>query len=138
MYNKQGGGKEFAKYNSANLAWWHNYKHASLLIWKRFATTIIAPLWHELYPNSIFPIQPARLTGVTTHLMYLFLAYPNFKQQLEALDDEDVDLTPRYQAMKEDLVFLFEFAIPVVLYLPVFSWLVVRCNFYRSFFWLCV
>jgi hypothetical protein len=114
MYNKRGGGKEFAKYNSTNLAWWHNYKHASLLIWKRFAAPIMAPLWHLLYPNSIFQIQPARLTSVTTHLMYLFYAYPHFKKQLDSCDDQDLDLAPRYKAMKDDLVFLFEFAIPVV------------------------
>ena len=99
-------------YNSVNLAWWHTYKHASLLIWKRFAKTISAPMWHELYPNSIFPINPSRLVGVTTHLMYLFLAYPKFKADLDRL--KELDLAPRFEAFRKDLVFLFEFAIPVV------------------------
>ena len=112
MYNKRGGGEEFAKYNSVNLAWWHNYKHASLLIWRRFAPTIFGPLWHTLYPNSIFPIKPSRLTGVTTHLMYLFYAYPKIKAKLDELANQD--LAPRFDALRADLVFLFEFAIPVV------------------------
>ena len=112
MYNKRGGGEEFAKFNSVNLAWWHNYKHASLLIWRRFANTIFAPLWHVLYPSSIFPVKPSRLTPVTTVLMYVFYAYPSFKASLALLSKED--LAPRFEALRSDLVFLFEFAIPVV------------------------
>ena len=112
MYNKRGGGDQFRKFNSVNLAWWHTYKHASLLIWRRFAATIFAPLWHNLYPSAIFPIKPSRLVGVTTHLMYMFLAYPQFKAELDALENED--LQPRLNTFRKDLVFLMEFAIPVV------------------------
>jgi hypothetical protein len=112
VYNKRGGGKEFAKFNSVNLAWWHNYKHASLLIWRRFAAPLFGPMWHHLYPKSIFQIKPARLTGVTIHLMYMFYAYPHIKANLDALAKED--LAPRFEALRADLVFLFEFAIPVV------------------------
>lgn len=112
MYNKRGGGVQFRKFNSINLAWWHTYKHASLLIWRRFAASIFAPLWHNLYPAGIFPITPSRLLPITTHLMYMFLAYPMFKPELDAL--ENVDLPPMLQTLRQDLVFLMEFAIPVV------------------------
>jgi hypothetical protein len=112
MYNKRGGGDEFRKYNSVNLAWWHTYKHASLLIWRRFAPTIFAPLWHNLYPGAIFPIKPSRLVGITTHLMYMFMAYPSFKAELDAL--EGADLPPMLDTLRQDLVFMMEFAIPVV------------------------
>ena len=114
MYNKRGGGEIFCKYNSANLAWWHTYKHASLLIWRRFANVLCAPLWHTLYPRSIFPVTPPRLAPITTHLMYMFHAYPKFKAQLDALESED--LQPRFDALRRDIKFMFEFAIPVVRY----------------------
>ena len=106
MYNKRGGGEEFAKFNSVNLAWWHNYKHASLLICRRFGNTIFlvfAPLWHVLYPSSIFPVKPSRLTALTTVLMFLFYAYPSFKSSLALLSKED--LAPRFEALRSDLVF---------------------------------
>ena len=49
------------------------------------------------------------------HLMYLFLAYPKIKPQLDALQNED--LAPRFEALRQDLVFMFEFAIPVVMHI---------------------
>jgi hypothetical protein len=118
MYNKRGGGDQFRKFNSVNLAWWHTYKHASLLIWRRFAPTIFAPLWHNLYPAGIFPIKPSRLVSITTHLMYMFLAYPMFKPELDALKEED--LSPVLGTMRDDIVFMMEFAIPVVNHAHVF------------------
>ena len=112
MYNKRGGGDTFRIYNSCNLAWWHTYKHASLMIWRRFAPVLIAPMWHTLYPRSIFPMKPPRLAPITTHLMYLFHAYPKLKDDLDAL--EACDLEPRFETLRKDIKFMFEFAIPVV------------------------
>ena len=112
LYNKRGGGDQLRKFNSINLAWWHTYKHASLLIWRRFASTIFALLWHNLYPAAIFPIKPSRLVSITTHLMYMFLAYPMFKAELDEL--EGIDLPPMLCTLRKDLVFMMEFAIPVV------------------------
>ena len=112
MYNKRGGGDTFRMYNSCNLAWWHTYKHASLMIWRRFAPVLIAPMWHTLYPRSIFPMKPPRLAPITTHLMYLFHAYPKLKDDLDAL--EACDLESRFENLRKDIKFMFEFAIPVV------------------------
>jgi hypothetical protein len=65
-----------------------------------------------MYPNSIFPVNPSRLIAVTQHLMYMFMAYPKIKAKLDSI--KELDLLPRFEAWRQDLVFLFEFAIPVV------------------------
>jgi hypothetical protein len=60
--------------------------------------------------NSV-PINPSCLVGVTTHVMYMLLAYHKFKAELDRL--KKISLAPRVESFCKDLVFLFKFAVTV-------------------------
>jgi hypothetical protein len=112
MYDTTGGGKTFRRWNSTNLAWWHTFKHAALCLWKMFAKTLIAPWWHNLYPGARFFLHPSSFPSVQTHLIYLNLAYPSFRDRLQEMLEEDI--APRFKVVIKNMIFLFEFAIPTV------------------------
>jgi hypothetical protein len=113
MYDLSGGGAKFRMYTSVNLAWWHSYKHAVAKIWKAFANTIWAPLWHRLYPGSKFPAKAQGPQEASMHLLYMSRAYPMFRGALEeALLDPAVKAPGK--AMLRNIQFLLEYAIPVV------------------------
>ena len=113
MYDKSGGGQEMRKYMSVNLAWWHNFKQVTKTIWRSFANTIWAPLWHRLYPSSKFSPNPHSPQEPALHFLFMARAYPSFKDELqEALDDNQVGAVGK--AMLSNIQFLCEFAIPTV------------------------
>jgi hypothetical protein len=112
MYDKTGVGARMRKYVFLNLGLWHTYKHISLLTWRKFGPSVLAGLWHNLWPDSIFFKKP-RLQSVTEIFTYLRLAYPSFKDQLQkAIDDDKTNLQSRIclQNIKD----LCEYYIPVV------------------------
>ena len=113
MYDKSGGGQEMRKYMSVNLAWWHNFKQVSKSIWRAFANTIWAPLWHRLYPSSKFSPNPHSPQEPALHFLFMARAYPSFKDDLnEALEDNQVGEVGK--AMLENIKLLCEFVIPTV------------------------
>lgn len=64
------------------LGLWHTYKHASLLLWRRFMPFLIAGVFHFLFPNSACFTKP-RLVAATELYIMLRLAYPAVKEELE-------------------------------------------------------
>jgi hypothetical protein len=88
MYDKTGVGARMRKYVFVNLGLWHTYKHVSLLTWRKFGPSVMAGLWHNLWPDSIFFTKP-RLQTVTEIFTYLRLAYPSFKKELQRAIDAD-------------------------------------------------
>lgn len=113
MYNSSGGGEQFRRYNSVNLAWWHTCKHATKVIWRTFAKDFLAPWWHSLYPGGQFHKVPGSYPMMQTHLLILHTSYPHFKDQLASLQTNP-ELGPHWRTHLQDLQFLFEFAIPTV------------------------
>ena len=112
-YTQSGGGERFRKFNCCNLAYWHTYKFACNQIWKKFAPTIIAPVWHFLYPGNQFHIKPSSFPSVQYHLMLLHMSYPSLKTKVLNLLRDTPSHAPLKQVVR-DLEFLFEFAIPTV------------------------
>ena len=112
-YNTTGGGRLWRKFNSINLAWWHTVKHASFKIWKEFSQRLLAPWWHEMYPNGQFHVKPSSYPNVQAHLLLLHMSYPKLKWRIQQTMLGE-DMQPRYKTFLADLVFLFEFAIPTV------------------------
>ena len=113
MYDMSGGGQRLRQYTSVSLAWWHSFKHGVGTIWRAFANTIWAPLWHRLYPSSRFYVKARGPQEASMHLLFMERAYPYFREELkEALTNEDVE--PAGKAMLENILFLCEYAIPVV------------------------
>jgi hypothetical protein len=113
MYDTTGGGKKFRMYNSINLAPWHSFKHTCLELWRTYADSVFAPLWHHLYPGHMFFKKPGSLNSVISHLLYLQLGYPQYCSALSAVAAQD-DLGARARFMVDDFKFLVEIAIPVV------------------------
>ena len=113
MYDKSGGGQEMRKYMSINLAWWHNFKQVTKTIWRAFANTIWAPMWHRLYPSSKFSPNPHSPQEPALDFLFMARAYPSFKNDLnEALEDNQVGKVGK--SMLQNIKFLCEFAIPTV------------------------
>jgi hypothetical protein len=83
-----------------------------LLIWARFASTLIAPLWHYLYPAGQFHCKPGSFPSVQYHLLLLHLSYPNIKPELKAV--AALNNGSSMTQLLNDFEFLFEFAIPTV------------------------
>ena len=112
-YSEFDGGRRFRRYNSCNLAPWHTYKYACLKIWKFFAPTILAPLWHHLYPAAQFHLKPGSFPSVQHHLLMLHYAWPTVKETLhDARTGQGVGSS--MQQLLDDVEFLFECAIPTV------------------------
>ena len=88
MYDKSGGGTALRKYLSCNLAYWHSYKQATKMIWKAFANTIWARMWHRMYPGSKFKVINPSPQEAAMHMVYMARAYPYFKSELEAANDQ--------------------------------------------------
>jgi hypothetical protein len=113
MFDNSGGGRRFRKFNSCNLGWWHTYKHAAMVVWRTFAAEWWQPLWHFLYPDCQFHIKPTSFPSVLTHMLYMRIAYPKFKEAIVAIQ-QDVQTKPKMHILVSDLAFLCEYAIPVV------------------------
>ena len=95
-----------------SLGTWHTYKHASIMVWKRFGDVLLAGLYHSLYPNSRFK-RKDRLSAITQVLVYIRMAYPDFRDQLDAallMDNLSEQSTVCLQNLKD----LCEFYIPTV------------------------
>ena len=118
MYDKSGGGSELRKYLSCNLAYWHSYKQATKMIWKAFANTIWARMWHRMYPGSKFKVINPSPQEAAMHMVYMARAYPYFKSELEAAITEG-SADEAGKAMLLNIQFLCEFAIPSVFPLPI-------------------
>ena len=96
-----------------NLAYWHTYKQAVKMIWKYFANTIWAPLWHRMYPGSKFNVCNPSPQEASMHIVYMARAYPRFKDELENAIASD-GLKDASKSMLLNIQFLCEFAIPAV------------------------
>ena len=83
-------------------------------IWKYFALDIWAPLWHNLYPSTLFLIKGKNPTDELLHMIYSANAYCNIKDDLWELAKNTEELSATNIVMVKDLIFLFEFAIPMV------------------------
>ena len=113
MYDKSGGGSELRKFLSCNLAYWHSFKQATKMIWKGFANTIWARMWHRMYPGSKFNVINPSPQEAAMHMVYMARAYPVFKAELEAAITEG-SADEAGKAMLLNIQFLCEFAIPAV------------------------
>ena len=113
MYDPTDGGRRLRLFTSNTLAYWHTYKHCVKLIWSKFANTVWAPLWHQLYPNSFFYIDSTPMPAMVMHMMYMLHSWPKFKGTLvTALATEN--LNNRAKVLLEDIQFMCTWAIPQV------------------------
>jgi len=101
------------KYMSINLSWWHTLKHVIHKTWKAFANDLFGPLWHTLYPSSLFFIKSQSPQDELLHMLHVVFSYPTFRKDLQALRDNDELSLPNLAAV-HDLFFLCEYAIPSV------------------------
>ena len=113
MYDPTGVGERMRKHVFINLGLWHTYKHVSLLIWRKFGQTIIAGLWHFLYPDGSWFSKP-KLQIVTKIFTLIRLAYPSFKKDLEEALAIAHELREQTRVCLQNLQDLIEYFIPAV------------------------
>ena len=113
MYDKSNMGLQFRKYTSLSLAWWHSYKWVAKQLFKVFSSDFFAPYYHHLFPTQAFHVDKLSLSGISTYMTYMRLAYPAFRTALkEAL--KTANLSFRQKTLLRNLQDIFECYIPVV------------------------
>ena len=112
MYDHSGIGKMLHSKVFLALGLWHNFKQASLILWKRYALDFIGPAYHCLFPGRDMYMNP-RLVHVTTMFTYLRLSYPRWRDALHSLRTKP-DLPPSSVNHLHNLTMLMEFFIPTV------------------------
>ena len=97
---------------------WHNYKQATLDVYKKFSAVFLAPMWHDLFPSRFFPEHnPALkrsvpLATAATTLTWVRLAWRYFKKDWEEAMAQVTDLGARQMLLNlRDLCLYF---IPLV------------------------
>jgi hypothetical protein len=113
MYDKSDGGLKFRKYCTVSLGWWHTYKHVALKIWDTFALTIWAPLFHFLYPGETFYRQSKNLMHVLALYQCCMEGYKDICVTFRRLA-ENPSVTVAVKMAIRELLFVFDFALPVV------------------------
>jgi hypothetical protein len=113
MYDPCGIGVRLRTYVFVSLGTWHTYKHASLLVYKRFADVFMAGIFHALYPNSIFFPKP-RLAACTQMFVFIRMAYPEFRDDITEALTHVHTLRPQSKICLENLRDLCEYFIPTV------------------------
>ena len=105
-------GNEFRKSTFCYLGSWHVYKMATTCVWRLAAADFIAPLFHQMFPNSTFPLSP-RLVLSSRIFSLIRLAHPSFRPKLlEALAKKA--LSDKQKAHLTNLHMLCEWFIPKV------------------------
>ena len=112
MYDHSGIGKMLHSKVFLALGLWHNFKQASLLLWKKYALDFIGPAYHCLFPGRDMYMNP-KLVHVTTIFTYLRLSYPKWRDVLLGLRTKS-DLPPSSANHLHNLTMLMEFFIPTV------------------------
>jgi hypothetical protein len=113
MYDRSDGGKIIRQNCGVSLGWWHTYKHVALTVWEKFAPTVFAPLFHFLYPGTQFYEKSKNLTHVLAMFQCCMTAYRDIYPQLRR-DVADVGLSMDIRRPLEELMFVLDFALPVV------------------------
>ena len=113
MYDYSGAGAKLRKYTFCSLAWWHSYKWATKELIRVFTSDFIAPLFHHLWPQREFNAKKISHPANTTYLTYIRLAYPRFRNDLEAAVAQPGQ-NARQKALLTNLTDLCQFFIPVV------------------------
>jgi hypothetical protein len=112
FYGPTGLSGDMKTYTSLWMSFWHSYSNASKRLWSTASLSIFAPMWHHLYPDSTFP-HNAKLRLITQHLLYLTMAYADFKEDLDkALKDDNLRGWKR--TLLTNLNNMIRFFIPVV------------------------
>jgi hypothetical protein len=114
MYDASDGGKQLRKYCGVNLAWWHTFKHVSLLLWRKFAATVWAPLFHDLFPGTQFFADNKNLSAVLGLFQCMQLAYSSLFAQVRE-DVADLRIRKERREALREILFVCDFAIPTVL-----------------------
>ena len=112
MYDYSGIGELMRTKVFLALGLWHNFKQASLLIWKQFALDFIGPAFHCLFPGREMYIQH-KLVQVTTIFTYMRLSYPSWRQKLMELRTKS-SLPEKSFNHVHNLTMLMDFLIPTV------------------------
>ena len=61
---------------------WHAYHYANIALWHEFRYTFLGPAYFTIFPDQKLLHRP-KLTQSATFFMWLRLAYPHFKEQLQ-------------------------------------------------------
>jgi hypothetical protein len=123
FYDESDGARKFREVTASGLEFWHTFKMAYFLVFRSFADSIFAPLFHYTCPAHIFFLHPKRLIQVQEACLRLQLAYwqPDIQKSMgELLNMKDADTPKKQQALVAqrqialNLKDLMEWFLPVV------------------------
>ena len=114
MYDSSGIGLRLKERVFVSLGLWHTYKQANLKIYLKYAPTVMAPLFHFLFPGTKFYPKP-RLVQVVTMLTYIRLSYRSWRKTLQQMMQDLLSVPEASRNQVQNLHWLCEWFIPVVI-----------------------
>jgi hypothetical protein len=122
-YDASDGARKFREVTASGLEFWHTFKMAYFLVFRSYADSIFAPLFHHACPAHIFFKHPKRLIQVQEACLRLQLAYwqPDIQKLMEVCMNMKQADTPAKQKIMDaqrqialNLKDLMEWFLPVV------------------------
>jgi hypothetical protein len=113
MYDSSGIGLRLRQRVFVSLGLWHTYKQANLKIYQKYASTVMAPLFHFLFPGTKFYIKP-RLVQVVTMFTYIRLSYRSWRKSLQSMMHDLLSVPEPSRTQVQNLHWLCEWFIPLV------------------------
>ena len=87
---------------------------ACLLVYRKYADSVFAPLFHAIWPQQKFRKKPKYLSAVIVQLQYLRMSYPQWRGRLKRYIRTSTDMGDPCIGHAENLRQLMEFYIPAV------------------------
>jgi hypothetical protein len=104
-----------ARFVCPTMELFHIYKKGIEVLWREpiFFFPFIAPLMHRFYPQSKVLPKP-KLKQMEIVFTALILIYPEIRERVIALQDRQAEMEEKEKNHLRNLIFLFEFALPIV------------------------
>jgi hypothetical protein len=141
FFDESDGARQFREVTASGLEFWHSFKMAYQMVFRSFADSIFAPLFHSACPADIFFKKPKRLIQMQEACLRLQLAYwrPDIQKQMQELmemkEADTVEKQKTLDAQRQialNLKDLMEWFLPVVRNSPLI--LIIEA---RLFFFCC-
>jgi hypothetical protein len=78
-----GAGRGIAEFVVPVLGVWHVYKQLSNVLWRRFSSSFLGPMFHMLHPGAYFKATP-KLATITRFFTMLRLVTPDLLPAIDA------------------------------------------------------
>ena len=114
LYHPSNSGWKVRRHIFVHYAPWHVFKHCVYGVYRAWANSTFAFVFHSLHPDQVFRVHPKYLSQCVTMFQYLLVSYPSWKDVLENAIEECAEYEEFDRQHLKNLQLLMEFFIPAV------------------------